>query len=313
LPRLSKKMIISILGVIALVFSGVGVYAATQNTETSTIYACQAKITGLLRIVSADENCQSKFETNISWNVVGPKGDKGDPGVAGPAGPQGPLGPKGDQGDPGAPGVIGPKGDKGEKGDPGVAGEAGSIGLTGPQGEKGDKGDNGTPGDSGPKGDQGDPGPAGPQGPSGVTSEELTTMQTNITNLESTVSDLQTQVQTLTNQLTPHLSRIQTTGSYTSVGTDGNVLNPVYKIQGISSFLDQFGASFVPTQDQKDQLALRVNGTLFTKTSNGSPFQNNTYYINFNSNTVQITFFTTTQHGNFSIVMPSLSDFNFGY
>lgn len=290
--RLSKRKVISILGVIAVVFSGVGVYAATtQSSNTSVIYACLITETGLIRIVDANTTCK-KNETQLFWNVVGPKGDKGDPGVAGPQGPQGP---KGDQGDAGAPGAIGPKGDKG---DPGPAGEAGAVGPAGPQGEKGDKGD---------------PGPAGPQGPAGVTSEEIITMQTKITTLESTVSDLQAQVQTLTNKLAPHLASIVTTSAYLISGKSGGILDPVYKIQGTSSFLDQLGNPYAPTQAEKDSLVLSMNGVLFNKEPIGSSPQNNTYYVNFiSNNSVQITFFTSMAQGNFQISMAD-STFNFNY
>jgi hypothetical protein len=158
---INKKTLIVFVGIMVLIFSGAGVYAATeQSSNITTIYACQMKELGLLRIVDANTACK-KIETKISWNVVGPKGDKGDPGIAGPAGPQGPAGKDG------APGPQGPSGDNGKDGAQGPAGA------------------------TGPKGDKGDPGPTGPQGPAGISPEQLAAMQTSIEQLQKTVTELQ--------------------------------------------------------------------------------------------------------------------------
>jgi hypothetical protein len=119
---INKKTILLLAGIIVPVFSGVGVYAATTQISASTIYACQMKQVGLLRVVDANTSC-TKNETKVSWNVAGPKGD---PGVAGPAGSQGPAGTNG---------ATGPQGPAGVKGD------TGAVGPQGVQGSKGDKGD----------------------------------------------------------------------------------------------------------------------------------------------------------------------------
>jgi hypothetical protein len=130
---INKKTILLLASIIVLVFSGVGVYAATtQSSNTTTIYACQTREDNLLRVVDANTPCK-KHETRLSWNVVGPKGDKGDPGVVGAPGPQGPAGKDG------APGPQGPAGINGKDGAEGPAGPAGKDGLPGPQGDSGSK------------------------------------------------------------------------------------------------------------------------------------------------------------------------------
>jgi hypothetical protein len=120
---INKKTILLFVSIIVLIFSGVGVYAATtQSSNTSVIYACVTQEDDhSFRLVDASTPCK-KHETRLSWNVVGPKGDKGDPGIAGPAGPQGPAGKDG------APGPQGPSG---------VNGKDGAAGPVGPQGPSG--------------------------------------------------------------------------------------------------------------------------------------------------------------------------------
>jgi hypothetical protein len=181
---INKKTIILLASVLVLIFSGAGVYAATQSggTNTNTINACQGKVTGILRVVVSTSNCNSKMEIPISWNVIGPKGDKGDPGAIGPQGPkgdagltgaQGPAGPagaqgtKGDAGLTGAQGPTGPAGTQGPKGDTGLTGADGPAGPAGTQGPKGDTGLTGAQGPEGPTGPSGPTGPAGPAGPQG--------------------------------------------------------------------------------------------------------------------------------------------------
>jgi hypothetical protein len=123
---INKKTILFLASIIVVIFSGVGVYAATTQSSTSTIYACQMKQVGLLRVVDANASC-TKNEIKISWNVVGPKGDKGDPGVAGPAGPQGLAGKDGAAGPQGPEGPAGPQGPQGLQGVPGTPGSNGKT------------------------------------------------------------------------------------------------------------------------------------------------------------------------------------------
>jgi hypothetical protein len=191
----------------AVLSGGAATWATTSPSPAAptTIWACKIKITGLVRVTDGPGQCSSKYETALSWNVVGPKGDtgaigpkgstgatgatgatggagaKGSTGATGPAGPMGPQGAKGLKGDTGATGSAGAtgatgaagpggaKGDKGDKGDAGPAGAAGTAGAKGDAGPKGDKGEPGTAGATGPQGPQGAAGTTGATGPQGQT------------------------------------------------------------------------------------------------------------------------------------------------
>lgn len=98
----------------------------------------------------------------------------------------------------GGEGTPGPKGDKGEDGQPGPQG------IQGPPGPPGPKGD---------KGEDGQPGPVGPQGPPGeaatidttnfATKPELNQVKSDLTGLQSQVSDVDGRVTTLENKPAP--------------------------------------------------------------------------------------------------------------
>ena len=116
---------------VALTTMGGVAWAAIPATD-GLIKGCYAKTSGLLgvsyskgdvRIVDSAESCRS-YETEITWNQRGPKGD---PGMAGPAGPTGPAGAQGPAGPIGAQGPAGPVGPAGPQGVPGPAGTAGGI------------------------------------------------------------------------------------------------------------------------------------------------------------------------------------------
>jgi hypothetical protein len=132
---------------VALFAGAAGVAYATQTlTQTTTsstqIVACQLKALGTIRIVTDATAC-SKYETVISWNVQGAKGD---------AGPQGLQG---------APGLAGASGKDGANGTSGADGKNGADGAAGPAGPQGPKGDAGATGAEGPQGPKGDPGTGG--------------------------------------------------------------------------------------------------------------------------------------------------------
>jgi hypothetical protein len=131
----------------ALLAGAAGIALATIPGTGGTISGCYEKKTGILRVIDAEagKKCLS-FETPISWNQRGLKGDPGAQGIQGP---------QGVKGDPGQQGLQGLQGEKGEKGDPGA------------QGLQGEKGDEGDPGAQGLQGLQGEPGPQGAQGPAG--------------------------------------------------------------------------------------------------------------------------------------------------
>lgn len=110
-------------------------------------------------------------------------------------------------------GGTGTPGPKGEDGQPGPQGEQGIQGPPGPPGPKGDKGETG---ERGPKGEDGQPGPVGPAGPAGppgeaatidttnfATKPELNQVKSDLTGLQSQVSDVDGRVTTLENKPAP--------------------------------------------------------------------------------------------------------------
>jgi hypothetical protein len=271
---INKKTILILASVIVLIFSSIGVYAETQSSATSTIYACKTISSGLIRIVSENTTCGKKNETLISWNVVGPKGDPGPAGTQGSSGPVGPQGPAGNDG---------------------VNGNDGAIGPAGPQG---------TPGTQGLKGD------IGPQGLSGITPEELGTLQTTIAELQSKVDDLQTQVLALTNPTpTPILTSVSIVDSYHFTGNFSAYpfIGNIY--QGIVQFKDQFGHPFFPNIGQISPIVLQVNGVPFSQGS----LLNNKFNYSLSGDQLTITFYTVMYDGNGTLSIPFIPSISFGY
>jgi hypothetical protein len=159
----------------ATLSGGAAVWATTSTSpSTSTIWACKINATGLVRVVDGPSQCSSRYETALSWNVVGPKGATGATGPAGAKGATGATGPQGPRGFTGPVGPQGPKGDKGATGATGAKGDPGATGATGPAGEKGDPGATGATGPAGEKGEKGETGATGatgaqgPPGPAGT-------------------------------------------------------------------------------------------------------------------------------------------------
>jgi hypothetical protein len=72
-------------------------YAAIPNSSTGTINGCYEKRTRLLRVIDtqAGKTC-TQWETPISWNQPGPKGEAGALGPSGSAGAVGATGPRGE-------------------------------------------------------------------------------------------------------------------------------------------------------------------------------------------------------------------------
>jgi hypothetical protein len=129
--RLGRRAVRLLVIATALIAITAGVsYAAIPNSSTGTINGCYEKRTGLLRVIDAEagKKCLS-FETPISWNQQGPKGEAGAIGPAGPAGAAGATGPEGPKGDPGAQGLKGEQGPQGPKGDSGADGAPGETTL----------------------------------------------------------------------------------------------------------------------------------------------------------------------------------------
>ena len=90
-------------------------WALADGGNASTLTACVAPLTGLMRLVSDPSQCKWK-ETAITWSVQGPVGPMGPPGASGAAGPPGEPGPAGPQGEAGPEGPHGPTGPAGPPG-----------------------------------------------------------------------------------------------------------------------------------------------------------------------------------------------------
>ncbi len=155
-----------------------GVAWATIPDDNGLYTACKLNASGTIRLIDPSgpttsllSRCTS-YETKITWNQKGPKGE---PGAAGANGTNGAAGSNGTDGAPGAkgdpclatdPACIGPKGDTGAAG---MDGTNGPNGINGTDGAKGDPCLATDPACVGPKGDTGAAGIAGPQGAKGET------------------------------------------------------------------------------------------------------------------------------------------------
>lgn len=163
----------------------------------------------------------------------------------------------------GGPGTPGPKG---EDGQPGPQGEQGIQGPPGPPGPKGDKGE---PGERGPKGEDGQPGPVGPQGPPGesatidttnfATKPELNQVKSDLTGLQSQVSDVDGRVTTLENKPAPTVE----------IPSEYKKLNDLYAIFPTYENL----VTQMTTNIKNQHLALGIDAVVDEKLRNGGdPF-----------------------------------------
>jgi hypothetical protein len=112
---LYKRLYFAICAVIIIVGGATLVMAAGDGGDI--IHACVRNGVGKIRIIGADENCNSINETALDWNITGPQGEpgqqgepgpQGEPGLQGEGGPQGPAGPQGATGPQGPQGPPGP-------------------------------------------------------------------------------------------------------------------------------------------------------------------------------------------------------------
>src|SRR5262245_20508690 len=108
----------------ALTLAGVVAGTTPASAQVPQIRACVSISSLQIRIPGANEACKSS-ETQLIWNIQGPKGDTG------------PQGPQGVQGVPGAQGPQGNPGPQGPQGNPGAQGPQGNPGPQGPQGNPG--------------------------------------------------------------------------------------------------------------------------------------------------------------------------------
>ncbi|MBF1084836.1 hypothetical protein [Solobacterium sp.] len=166
----------------------------------------------------------------------------------------------------GGPGTPGPKG---EDGQPGPQGEQGIQGPPGPPGPKGDKGETGERGPKGEDGQQGPVGPAGPAGPPGeaatidttnfATKPELNQVKSDLTGLQSQVSDVDGRVTTLENRPAPTVE----------IPSEYKKLNDLYAIFPTYENL----VTQMTTNIKNQHLALGIDAVVDDKLRNGGdPF-----------------------------------------
>ena len=160
----------------------------------------------------------------------------------------------------------GTPGPKGEDGQPGPQGEQG---IQGPPGPKGDKGETG---ERGPKGEDGQPGPVGPAGPAGppgeaatidttnfATKPELNQVKSDLTGLQSQVSDVDGRVTTLENKPAPTVE----------IPSEYKKLNDLYAIFPTYENL----VTQMTTNIKNQHLALGIDAVVDDKLRNGGdPF-----------------------------------------
>jgi hypothetical protein len=117
--RLGRMTVVTVV----LLAAAAGIAYATIPDSNNVYNACELKGVGTVRLIDASlppgsllSHC-TKWETPISWNEQGAKGDTGDTG---------PQGLKGNPGSDGTNGTDGAQGPQGQKGDTGAIGPAGS-------------------------------------------------------------------------------------------------------------------------------------------------------------------------------------------
>ena len=172
----------------------------------------------------------------------------------------------------GGPGTPGPKGETGERGPKGEDGQPGPQGEQGIQGPPGPKGDKGETGERGPKGEDGQPGPVGPAGPAGppgeaatidttnfATKPELNQVKSDVTGLQSQVSDVDGRVTTLENRPAPTVE----------IPSEYKKLNDLYAIFPTYENL----VTQMTTNIKNQHLALGIDAVVDDKLRNGGdPF-----------------------------------------
>ena len=157
----------------------------------------------------------------------------------------------------------------GGEGTPGPKGEDGQPGPQGIQGPPGPKGDKGETGERGPKGEDGQPGPVGPQGPPGesatidttnfATKPELNRVKSDLTGLQSQVSDVNGRVTTLENKPAPTVE----------IPSEYKKLNDLYAIFPTYENL----VTQMTTNIKNQHLALGIDAVVDDKLRNGGdPF-----------------------------------------
>lgn len=161
------------------------------------------------------------------------------------------------------------KANGGGSGAPGPQGEQGIQGPPGPPGPKGDRGETGERGPKGEDGQQGPVGPAGPAGPPGeaatidttnfATKPELNQVKSDLTGLQSQVSDVDGRVTTLENKPAPTVE----------IPSEYKKLNDLYAIFPTYENL----VTQMTTNIKNQHLALGIDAVVDDKLRNGGdPF-----------------------------------------
>jgi len=119
LPR--RGLVLGVAAMLTLAVAG-GIAYATIPDGNKVSTACMLKATGTIRLIDPSlpssnllGHCDSRLETQVSWNQQGQPGAAGPPGAKGDSGPSGP---QGQSGDTGATGPQGPSGPPGPPADP---------------------------------------------------------------------------------------------------------------------------------------------------------------------------------------------------
>ena len=223
------------------------------RADTPTASEIRVIRTNIDNIFNSTKNTENEIMMLKSQGTggSGTPGPKGETGERGPKGEDGQPGPQGEQG------IQGPPGPKGDKGEPG---------------ERGPKGDKGEPGERGPKGEDGQPGPVGPAGPAGppgeaatidttnfATKPELNQVKSDVTGLQSQVSDVDGRVTTLENKPAPTVE----------IPSEYKKLNDLYAIFPTYENL----VTQMTTNIKNQHLALGIDAVVDDKLHNGGdPF-----------------------------------------
>ena len=223
------------------------------RADTPTASEIRVIRTNIDNIFNSTKNTENEIMMLKSQGTggSGTPGPKGETGERGPQGEDGQPGPQGEQG------IQGPPGPKGDKGEPG---------------ERGPKGDKGEPGERGPKGEDGQPGPVGPAGPAGppgeaatidttnfATKPELNQVKSDVTGLQSQVSDVDGRVTTLENKPAPTVE----------IPSEYKKLNDLYAIFPTYENL----VTQMTTNIKNQHLALGIDAVVDDKLHNGGdPF-----------------------------------------
>lgn len=92
IPGVMARIGLTIITLATGVGIGAGAMAVAHGGDTTQIHACVDNVSGLVRVVGPDDECQTG-ETPLDWNIQSPAGPQGEPG---PVGLQGVPGANGD-------------------------------------------------------------------------------------------------------------------------------------------------------------------------------------------------------------------------